>query len=491
MRQHQPDSWKSTFALVGIRPHVSWLAYIDGLYRLFVSILGNLAILVLLAANVVIGIELAQSPTRDALVFLHQQGWTLLTVNMFALVLLIVMCLYTRQEIKYIKGLIALKRADPTHPLPIQLADYLETSVPLWLERSQPVELPQDAFDSLLEQEYPEGPWLKSLAAFLDERVAESSSVSILICLREDITISVLGPGGKRQQITIKQEQTAGMIGWLALQGKGTWVRRREIIRPIYGKDSEIVTKHISRLNNALNKAFRHVLLPSASVADDLGDQDGTRIKLIDYAEDPEDRRENRWRLSLGCSVEFFPEVLSLYDQVTQVEKHAGCTSLDSDTLYASCHQMMDQYGKGLFANYQKRHQRSYWPWAKDAYISYQKKCLSILAYGAKREWKNVAEKKEKPNERYASIQRTAQYYAWMVDAALGMIPNCTYAERAIYHCLTLYRSIGDFVLGEANYQSYVDDMIAGDADWKPSEKVINAWPKVTMHYRPFGRERN
>lgn len=482
MRQHQPDSWKSTFTLMGIRPHVSRLAYIDGLYRLLVSILGNFAILTLFAADIVICIELAQHPLKDALVFLYQQGWTLLTVNMFALVLLIVMCLYTRQELKYMKGLIALKRADPTRSLPIHLADYLETSVPPWLEHSQPVELPQNVFDALWEQEHSEEPWMKNLATFLDERVTEFlPPVSILICLRERIIISVLGPGGKRRQIPINQEQTAGMIGWLALRDKGMWVRRREIIRPIYGEDSDIVTKHISRLNKSLNKAIQSMLMQPTNTANLQGaDQGETRLKLIDYAEDPEDRRENRWRLSLGCSVEVFPEVLSLYDQVMQEEKHVGCTSLDSDTLYASCHQMIERYGKGLFASYQKRHLCSYWPWAKDAYICYQEKCLYVLEYAAKREWKNAAQKKEKSDARYASIRRAAQYYAWMVDVALEMIPHRACAERAIHHCLALYRIIRDFASGRAIYQTYADYMIERDADWEPSEKIINAWPEVT-----------
>lgn len=482
MHQRKSDSWKSTVALMAVRPHLSRLAYVDCFARLLAPLLTSVMLLLLIITDVMIGVELVLHPLKAVLVFLQYQGWTFLSVIVLTLALSFVVYLETRQGIKYMKGLVALTQADPTRPSSIHLAEYLETSGPLWIQYSHPVELPDDAFDVLREHVRPEEPWLKSLAAYFDEQVITSAPpVSILVCLRERITVSILGPGGKRRHIPISQEQTAGVIGWLALCGKGAWVRRREVIQPIYGEDDENVTKHISRLNDSLNKAVQKVLPQTTNAAgDQLADQGESRLKLIDYAEDAEDRRENRWRLSVVCDVESFPEVLSLYDQVIQEEKHADCTILDSDTLHSACHRMMGQYGKGLFAKYQHGQTFSYWSWARDAYIGYQDKCLHVLEYAAKREGKNVAERKDKPDVRYASIRRVAQYYAWMADVALGMIPNRAYAERAIYHCLALYRIIRDLSSARAIYQTYANYMMERDADWKPSEKIINAWSEAT-----------
>jgi len=55
-----------------------------------------------------------------------------------------------------------------------------------------------------------------------------------------------------------------------------------------------------------------------------------------------------------------------------------------------------------------------------------------------------------------------------------------SFAERAIYHCLALYRIIRDLSSARAIYQTYASYMMERDSDWKPSEKIINAWPEAT-----------
>jgi len=178
--------------------------------------------------------------------------------------------------------------------------------------------------------------------------------VDIQVLLGERMTVSLLGPGSKRRHITITEEQTAGVIGWLALRGKGVWARRQEVMQALGAQDDETITRQISRLNTALNRAVRKMLPPTTNAASKPSlDRGERRLTLIEGAEHEADERETCWRLPVGCDVAFFPEVLSLAQRVRQEQKQATGTLLTADALHAACQRMMKEYVTGLFARYQ------------------------------------------------------------------------------------------------------------------------------------------
>ena len=159
----------------------------------------------------------------------------------------------------------------------------------------------------------PSEPWQAALSV---------PPVGLLVLLGERITLSLLGPGGKHRHLTITEEQTAGVIGWLALRGKGVWVRRQEVMQALGAQDDETITRQLSRLNTALNRAVQQMLPPTTNAAGEPSlDRWERQLTLIDVAEDGRDGREPCWRLSVVCDVAFFPEVLFLSQRVRQEQR--------------------------------------------------------------------------------------------------------------------------------------------------------------------------
>jgi hypothetical protein len=477
-RQHK--SWKPLLALMGARPSLDLFAYFHSIMILMLYLLASIAALSLIISEVLICVEVIQHPLKAIFMWLQQQGWAISAVLMFTLGISLFAYINTRQAVKHLKGLIALIRANPAQSPPVTLSEYIQVSLPAWLQSFSQVDIPDDVLDTIQQHVNPDEPWMKNLATFLKECMpAYSPTISILVSLGDRVTISVLGPNGKHQQFIITQEQTAALVGRLALQEKGTWMLRKHIIQPIYGEHSENVTQHISRLNDSLNKAVQKVVSQPSKREGDQSNGQENKLKLIEY---DESRKENLWRLLITCVVEIFPEAVSLYEQIIAAKKDSNIPPPERETLDRGCRHIMEHYGKGLFAGYQKKrlNKYQYWPWATEYYTRYQDKYLTVLQYAAKREWAFAMEHKNNPDVLHTSIRQTAQLYIWRIQVALGVIPNLPHAEQAVCMCLKLYRMIGDLVTARFVFQTYAAFMKEQDDAWKPPVRVTEFWPDAT-----------
>ncbi len=482
----QRKSWKPLLALTGARPSPNLFAYFHHIGMLVLSLVVGLMAVLLILTEVLLFVKFLQHPPEFILLWLQQHALPIFEIVAFTFAASIFAYTDGKQTIKHMKGLVILTRANPEQPPPVTLSEYVEVSTPAWLQPLPPVDLPDEMLDTLQQHINPEEPWMKNLATYLKEYVPEHSpSISTLVSLGDRITISVLGSTGKRQHIPLTQEQTAALIGLLAVRERGAWVLRQHAIRPIYGEDDQNVTKHISRLNASLNKAAQKVVAQSGKPEGDQSSCIHEKLKLIEY---DESGKENLWRLLITCDVEIFSELESLYAQIMAAKNDPNIPPPGRKILRRGCHRMVEQYRNGLFASYQRKHPNQYWSWATEYYTMYRDKCLFVLEYAAKREWAYAMKNKQKPDVLHASIRQTAQLYEWSLKVALGIIPNLPHAERAVYNCLKLYRMIDDLISGQTIFQTYATYMIKrNDArkternkTWQPPAEITNMWPEAT-----------
>ncbi len=479
MRQNNTP--KPLIALIGAQPSSNLPAYIDQITSLVSYFLVGLMVTWGILAQAVLYVKVIEHPIKANLLLL-QQNWLFLFMG-FACIIAASLFVYMegKKSVKHMKGLVALTRADPEQPPPVSLTDYVEVSMPSWLQRLPQVDISDEMLDTLQQHINPEEPWMKNLAAYLRQYAPEHSpSISILVSLGDCVTVSVLGSNGKRQQFTISQEQTAAIVGILALQEKGAWMLRKHVIHPIYGEDERNVNKHTSRLNDALNKAVQKVVGQlGKGESNQLSNAEENKLKLIEY---DETGKENLWRLLITCEVEIFPELLSLYEQIMAAQNNPNVPSPKHETLYQGCRHIMEHYRKGLFGSYQKKYldQYQYWSWAKEYYTGYQDKCLAVLQYAAKREWAYAMEHKNEPDVLHASIRQTAQLYSWKFQVALGVIANLTHGEQAVCKCLKLYRMIGDLATARSIFRTYATFMKKQNDNWKLPAKISEIWPEAT-----------
>lgn len=473
-------SGKPLLALIGARPSLSPFAYFHHFGMLLLCLLASISAVLAIISEVLVCIVVLLHPLKVVVPWLQHYGLTLLFIVIFSLAAVAVVLVETRREIKHVKGLLTLARSGPGHPPPLNLAEYVEISMPAWLKSLPQVGLPDDMLETL-QQVAPEEPWVKNLATYVQQHAPEyASTLSILVSISDRISISVLGQRGKCERITITHAQTAAMIGYLALQKKGAWVRRQDIVRPIYGKRDQHVTQHTHRLNEKLNEAAQQVLAGTDEQAgNDVSDTHEEKLKLIEY---DERGKEHLWRLLLTCDVEILPGVASLYEQITAAEANLDLPPPDRDVLNRGCRQFMDRYGIGLFGGYQKQRlgQYQYWPWATEYYIQYRDQCLAILHYAAKREWAFAMQHRHEPQVLHTSVRQTAQLYAWILQVALGAIPRLPDAEQAVRTCLKLYRMISDLTTARHIFHSYAAFWRVRNETWKPPAKMTDIWPEAT-----------
>ena len=478
MRQKKPR--KPLLALMGAHPSPSLFAYFYHIGMLLLYLVVAIMAALLILAEVAVCVKAALYPSTVTLPLLQQYGLKFLAGIAFTFGASVFVFAETKQEVKHMRGLVALTRAAPDQPPPVSLSDYVAVSMPAWLRSLPQVDLPDKMLETL-QQVAPEEPWMKQLAVYLQQNApAYSPSLSILVSVSDRISISVLGQNGKCERFTITHAQTAAIIGMLVLQKKGAWVRRQDIVRPIYGKRDQDVTQHIHRLNEKLNKAAQKVLaVPGERASDQSSDTHANKLRLIEY---DERGKENLWRLPITCEVEILPEVTSLYEQITAAQTHPDFPPPERETLNRGCRQIMDRYGKGLFASYQKQYlgQYQYWPWATEYYTQYRDQCLAILDEAAKREWAFAIEHRHEPDILHAAIRQTAQLYAWKLQVALGVIPHLPQAEQAVSECLKLYRMIGDLITARHVFRAYAAFLRARNDAWEPPAKMTEIWPEAT-----------
>lgn len=473
-------SGKPLLALIGARPSLNPFAYFHHFGMLILCLLASITAVLAIIAEVLVCIFVLLHPLKVVLPWLQHNGLTILFIVIFSFAAFAVVLVETRRELKYVKGLITLARSGPGQPPPLNLEEYVEVAMPAWLESLPQVGLPDDMLETL-QHVAPDEPWVKNLAAYVQQHAPElTPSLSILVSVGDHISISVLGRRGKCERIPITHPQTAAIIGYLALQGKGAWVRRQDIVRAIYGTHDQHVTQHIHRLNEKLNEAAQKVLaVPDEQAGNDVSGQQEDKLKLIEY---DERGKENLWRLLITCEVEILPGVASLYEQITSAQANPTLPPPKRDMLNRSCHQIMDRYGKGLFASYQKQRlgRYQYWPWATEFCTQYRDQCLAILDYAARREWAFAMEHKNEPDVLHASIRQTAQLYAWKLQVALGVIPHLSHAEQAVSMCLELYKRISDLSTARHVFLIYAAFWRAQNDDWKPPEEMTEIWPEAT-----------
>lgn len=480
MRMRWRKSGKPLLALIGARPSLSLFAYYHHFAMLLLCVLASIMAVLAIISEVLVCIVVLLHPLKVVVPWLQHYGLTFLVIVIFSFAAVAVVLVETRRELKHVKGLITLARSGPEQPPPLNLAEYVEVSMPAWLRSLPQVSLPDDMLETL-QQAAPEEPWVQNLAAYVQQHAPEyAPSLSILVSISDRITISVLEQRGRCERYTVTHAQTAAMIGYLALQKKGAWVRRQDIIRPIYGKRDQHLTKHIQRLNDKLNEAAQQVLAGTEGQAgNDVPDKQEEKLKLIEY---DERGKEHLWRLLITCDVEILPGVASLYAQITAAEANPDLPPPERDALNRGCHQIMGSYGEGLFASYQKKRlgQYQYWPWATEYYTRYRDQCLAILRYAAKREWAFAMEHKHDPHVLHTSVRQTAQLYAWILQVALGAIPRLPDAEQAVKTCLQLYRRMSDLNTARDIFYSYAVFMKVRDEAWKPPKEMTEVWPEAT-----------
>lgn len=480
MRMRWRKSGKPLLALIGARPSLNPFAYFHHSTMLFLCLLGSITAVLAIISEVLVCIVVLLHPLKDIVPWVQHYGLTFLFLVIFTFAAVAVVLVETRRELKHVKGLITLARSGPEHLPPMNLAEYVEVSMPAWLKSLPQVDLPDDMLEALQHVASDE-PWMKNLAAYVQRHAPElTPSLSILVSVGEQISISVLGRRGKCECIPITHPQTAAIICYLALQEKGAWVRRQDIVRAIYGTHDQHVTQHIHRLNEKLNEAVQQVLAaPDEQAGNDVSGQQEDKLKIIEY---DERGKENLWRLLVTCEVEILSGVTSLYEQITSAQANPGLPPPKRDMLNRSCRQIMDRYGKGLFASYQKQRlgRYQYWPWATEFCTRLRDQCLVILDYAARREWAFAMEHKNEPDILHASIRQTAQLNAWKLQVALGVIPHLQLAEQAVCECLKLYRMIDDLSTACHVFQIYAAFMRARDENWKPPANIINIWPEAT-----------
>lgn len=476
----QKKSWKPLLALVGARPSPSLFAYCYHTGMLLLSLVIGLLAVLLIMAEALVCIKAALYPSR-ALPLLQHYWLTFLEGIAFTFGASVFVCAETKQEVKHMLGLVALTRADPDQPPPVRFSDFIAVSMPAWLRSLPQVDLPDTMLETL-QQVAPDEPWVERLAAYLKQHAPEHAlSPSILISVGDRVSISVLGHNGRRQQFIITQPQTAAIIGMLALQKKGVWLRRQDIIGPIYGEHDQNVNQHLHRVNEKLNKAAQKVLaVPEERTKGESTSKQENNLRLIEY---DESGKENLWRLPITFEVEILPGVATLYEQIGMAQTHADFPPPERDTLNRSCRQIMDHYGKGLLGSYQKTYRGQYqcWPWATEPYVQYRDHCLTILDEAAKLEWAFAMEHKHEPAILHAAIRQTAQLNKWKLQVALGVIPHLPLAEQAARECLTLYRMIDDFSTARHVFRTYAAFMRARDEDWKPPKEMTEIWPAATV----------
>jgi hypothetical protein len=437
-----------------------------------------LGLALLIISELFLFVELIRLYPQAMLIWLHRYGQTFFEIILFTLVLSIISILGMKQAIKYARGLKALMQTDPTQLPPGKMSELIEISTPPWLECVYKEDLPDDILETFQDHFYPEAPWMEKLAAFLKERVTTPVFPSITVSLRESVTISVIGPNGKCELIKVSQEQTAAIIAFLAIRGKGAWVRRQDIIKSIYGSNDSNVTKHISRLNNSLNVAIQKLDVKMRNpTTERLADSQSNKLKLIEYEESG---KENLWRLLTSCNIEILPELETLYNQIVTSKKDSTVLPPSREMLNLGCHRIIESYGNGLFASYQKRHPEYYWRWATEQYTTHRDHCLSVLEYAAKREWKYAMTNQNMTDIVHQSIRQSAQLCSWRLKVALGIIPHQVHAEKAVRMGLKLYELIGDLVSAQAIFRYYATYMRNQDEDWEPPTEITSIWPEAT-----------
>lgn len=476
----QQKTWNPMGAFIGARPSLNALVYIYCFANLFMQLLGCVAIFLLILSMGYLFTLLLQYPHHALLLWLQKEFWTLFEVTAFLIATSIVVSLSTKRAIRDVKGLLAYTLAKPDQPPSIPLSKHIEVSLPPWLQSSAVIDVPENALESLRQHIDVKELWLQNfMTVFHEQNIECPPPINMLISLRSDITISVLGHNNNTKTITITHEQTAAIVAFLAFRQKGKWIPRQEIVQQIYGNNDANITKHTSRLNKPLNAAIQQVTGSAEQEEEDVANSTPeTRFLLIEYHEQA---KEHFWRLSTQCSIEIYPELEALYRQLKSAKEQADGSFPRHDELFASCQRIMESYKKGLFAAYQKRHPQEYWHWATEYYTEYRDKCLFILDEAAKQAWDYAEHNEQDPVARHTAIRHTAQLCTWILEVSLGTIPHLHYAQQAVSLSIELYRSISDLQSARKTFKTYAIYMLSHHNNWRPPDEVKNIWPKAIV----------
>ena len=143
----QRNSGKPLFASIGVRLSPNWFAYFDQITLLVSFFLVGPTVTGGIIAQAVLYIKVIEHPIKANLLLL-QQNWLFLFAG-FAFISAASLFVYMegRKSVKHMKGLVALTRADPEQPPPVNLSDYIEVSMPAWLQSLPKVDLPGDIFE--------------------------------------------------------------------------------------------------------------------------------------------------------------------------------------------------------------------------------------------------------------------------------------------------------------------------------------------------------
>ena len=179
------------------------------------------------------------------------------------------------------------------------------------------------------------------------------------------------------------------------------------------------------------------------------------------------DKKHHLWRLSPRCEVEIFSDLTALHEQVLAAE--AGQMTLSRTVLRTRCYQVMQRYGQGLLAPYQKPHQ--IWPWLREAYITYREQfiCISSMRHcvSGKRPRNTSTQTLQNVRTRWHS----ARFSGFSALVALGIVSRLDAGEPALIRSLERYYLLKAIDAAGSMYQMYAERMNERDSRWTPSLK--------------------
>ena len=359
---------------------------------------------------------------------------------------------------------------------PIAVRKHFRISHAPWLSQSITDAPSPTALLDLLQQE---NDWSHVLAEILEQAPQEKRPpVTVFISVSEHLTVSIIGQDGKQEPVEFDNPSWKAILAFFAFKRKGEWVPRKTAQSQIYGAEGgKLFDLHTSRLNEKVNK-----MATDAGFLDELEcEEEPGKLDLFEH-----EKKHHLWRLSPRCEVEIFSDLTALHEQVLAAQ--AGQMTLSRTVLRTRCYQVMQRYGQGLLAPYQKPHQ--IWPWLREAYITYREQFICILEYAALCEWQASQEHIHSDlAECQDAIWHSARFSGFSALVALGIVSRLDAGEPGLIRSLERYYLLKEIDAAGNMYQMYAERMNERDSRWTPSLKIQEIWPEVTqLHGRKTER---
>jgi len=304
----------------------------------------------------------------------------------------------------------------------------------------------------------------------------KQTPVSIHVSMSHLLTITLIGPDGKRLPCFLKNPGWVALLAYLAIQPRSTWIAKHTLLNAVYGGSEDaqysLCKVHVRRIHSFLAEEAEEIGLLLGQ-GERRKKRKSSPITLIEH--DVNDK-SSPWGLTPACEVEIFPIMGVLYQQV-RLAAEAKAPSMALGELYSRCEEMMQEYGRGFLADHQPWHRT--WRWARDFYIAYRNMCLHVLEYAIQRARNALTETELTPDERSQMLGQAAMFYKWFALAASGLIPKEDQAEQALQESLAIFLELKDVTAAEDAYQDYAEATAQKGELWKPQSTTEELWEKV------------